>query len=108
MGQTDSAFIIYEMLHQEIKEKKIIPADHKINMISKSGEKPNGILHLMFSENNGMKTFLSVVLIRYHLECCSQFQPSQCTNWNTARGLLGWSGECSVYLVCFTRACPAE
>lgn len=64
MGQTDSAFIIYELLHQEIKEKKmIIPVDHKTNINSKRDEKPIVILYQMFSENNGIKTSLSVVLL---------------------------------------------
>lgn len=63
MGQTDSAFIIYELLHQEIKENKMIPVDHKMNITSKRDEKPNVILYPMFSENNGIKTSLSVVLL---------------------------------------------
>lgn len=73
MGQSDSAFIIHELLHQKIKEERIIPVDHKINMSSKRDEKPNVILYPMGTENNGMKNSLSAVLIRCHLECCSHF-----------------------------------
>lgn len=68
MEQSDSVFIIYELLQQKRKEEKMIPVDHKMNMSSKGDEKPNVILYPMFSENNGMKTSLSVVLIRCHSE----------------------------------------